>query len=164
MKILNVASLGDVKRMMRFLDISEIFHVSIVLILSDGTRLVVQKNEVVEMSILLSENDASEINLTRSDPIFIHSKSITLWHCFEETILNEGVDRFWNYTLFDNNCQDFIIMFLKTLHRGETILPDNVVRFVKDGKLQQLFTSSIVQTIANESVAVAKWARTILKS
>jgi len=82
-----------------------LFHLSIVGHFPDGQRLIVEKNEVINMSMKIYKTDGTE-KMSVDEP-----NDKTLNEIMENT-KNAMGDKFIRYSAHDNNCQDFIIALL----------------------------------------------------
>jgi hypothetical protein len=98
---MNFMSLGkffDKKKELRYEDI---FHLFVVIILEDGTKIELEKNHVPELSYKIAIDNNTQIKNVNI------SNKLTL-----QDFINGGInilkERFWSYNKADNNCQFFI--------------------------------------------------------
>ena len=84
----------------------KVFHLGLELRLKGGPTTIVEKNEVIYVGPSSPENSDSEV-MELSDP-----GSLTLGAMLDNTQRLMG-DRYFTYSAFENNCQDFIIAILR---------------------------------------------------
>jgi len=100
---LNAISLGEFEKNKPF---DKLYHLSMVCKLNDGKKLLIEKNEVINMVL----NPTIESNTeTMELPI---SKNIAVNELLDNTKNRMG-DQFFPYDANSNNCQHFIISILK---------------------------------------------------
>lgn len=110
---LSAFSLGKFgKRMERAFD--ELFHLFIDITLDDGSRVGLEKNEVINMDISPKNRPKTESkNVNTSMP------DLTIDEMLDNTEKYMGKKNFFGYSARDNNCQDFIVAFFKSNNIGD---------------------------------------------
>ena len=104
---LNVFSLGKFgKRLNKNFD--EIFHLFVELHLDNGKRVIVEKNERINVAFGKRKGDKVEVEQLQS-----FSAGLTLNGMLEKTRKRMGEEAFFSYNAASNNCQDFILNFLQ---------------------------------------------------
>jgi hypothetical protein len=99
----------------------KLFHLSLVLTLSNGKTVLVEKNEVI--------NIGSPIPVTKNTETMSLSRlptHTTLDEFIANGVKAKGAD-FYKYDPFNNNCQDFVALLLKANHN----YPAKAATFVK---------------------------------
>ena len=100
--ILNVISLGKFKEQTKKLGYDKVFHLSLIVVCENGTQLVIEKNEVINISTKIPpmKKGGERMNVTINKPITLNE------------LLNNAQSRmgskFFLYQAFTNNCQMFI--------------------------------------------------------
>ena len=98
-KALNYLSLGGYEKMKKKLKYDDTFHNFLLVELSDGTRVKLEKNHVVEFFPARSDDYKAE---NYSVPV---SKDLNLKEMIQNA--SDGDDKFWRYSAAHKNCQDF---------------------------------------------------------
>jgi hypothetical protein len=94
----------------------ELFHLFIEMTLEDNTRVSLEKNEVINMDINPKNRPNTESKLINTN---IHNININ--KMLENTEKYMTRKKFFSYSAMDNNCQDFILSFLKANNIGDNI-------------------------------------------
>ena len=110
--LLNVLSLGQFKKNIDAQPYDDLFHLSIVLNTTDGKRIMIEKNEVINMA--MTPNKGGE-----TYPITPFSTGKTLGEVMENTRKKMGDTKFFSYSAKNNNCQDFIMALLQANGMGD---------------------------------------------
>jgi len=109
---LNAVSLGGWNKNMEDKPYDTLFHLSIVLTLNNSTRVVLEKNEVINMDTIIKVAPKTE-----TEDIPDIQPGLTL-----NTLLNNAKNRmgakYFTYSAKDNNCQDFILAVLQANNIG----------------------------------------------
>lgn len=109
---LNAVSLGGWNKNMEDKPYDTLFHLSIVLTLNNNTRVVLEKNEVINMDTIIKVAPKTE-----TEDIPDIQPGLTL-----NTLLNNAKNRmgskYFTYSAKDNNCQDFILAVLQANNIG----------------------------------------------
>lgn len=107
---INFVSGGEFKKAIADKPYDDIFHLMIVLTLEDGKKYSLEKNAII--TLRPTEGRSGE-----SSPVSVPS-GLTLNKALERTQEAMG-DAFATYSARDNNCQDFILAFLKANGMGD---------------------------------------------
>ena len=125
---LSLFSLGKFgKRMARSFD--ELFHLFIEMTLEDDGKVLLEKNEVINMEMNPKTRPKTETKIV-IQPI----PHKTIDEMLEQTKISMGEDKFFGYSASNNNCQDFIVAFFKSNYIGD----ESDITFIKQDT-QQLF-------------------------
>lgn len=109
-KLLNIISLGKFDKEKKRLGFDDLFHLSLVITLSDSSQYVIEKNQTINIGgTVPKETDKTELY-----PVSLDGRRITVNQLIENTIKNVGEDRFLNYDAFSTNCQRFILDILES--------------------------------------------------
>jgi hypothetical protein len=134
---LNVASLGAFDKRMKRSGLDGVNHLAIVLTLSDGKRLKLEKEEAIN----LTENPKKNNKQRKISNI---PSGITL-----KTLLDNGEkymgDKWFKYSASSNNCQDFILGVLK----GSSIGSQDDYDFVKQNTEKLFKGDSFLRKLSN---------------
>lgn len=107
-KVFNVLSLGKWDELKTKYGYDQMYHLSMIITLSNDERFIVEKNEVINIGGNVTP-DQSDVEYF---PIELKGKRITVNQLVENTIKSVGEDRFLNYDAFTTNCQRFIMDIL----------------------------------------------------
>ena len=118
---LNIVSFGAFKKRFNKLPYDKLFHLRLDLIFSDNSKLAVEKNEVINMYTNPKRLKGSEQIEINNVPL-----NLTLNSLLEGGKKIQG-SKFFNYSAYNNNCQDFIIALLK----GSNIGTEQNYNFIK---------------------------------
>jgi hypothetical protein len=99
---LNLVSLGTFNKAKNELGYDNFFHLFLVAEMSSGTKIRIERNEVVNMTTNIGENDKRE-----RMPVNLLGKTITLNEFMENTKQKMG-DTFLKYDARTMNCQHFV--------------------------------------------------------
>ena len=109
---LSLFSLGKFgKRVERAYD--ELFHLYVILNLENGQNVLLEKNEVINMDI-----EPKNRPNTESKTVVGTIMPVSLNDMLLNTKKYMGDKKFYGYSARDNNCQDFIVAFLKSNNLG----------------------------------------------
>jgi hypothetical protein len=86
----------------------KLFHLCIIFTLSNGNRILLEKNEVIKMDVNPNQHNGSE-NIGVPN---INNKTIN--GILGNMLSSMGENKFFNYSAYDNNCQIFILQLLKS--------------------------------------------------
>jgi len=118
---LSVFSLGKFgKRMERSFD--ELFHLFIELTLDNDRKVILEKNEVINMESTSKPRPDTESKLVNST-----ISPLPLDELLNNTEEYMGKRNFFGYSAKDNNCQDFIVSFFKANKMGD----ESDIQFIK---------------------------------
>jgi hypothetical protein len=101
---LNAVSFGLLNKRMEENDIDELFHLFMELVMEDGMRIGLEKNERIDMNVNMKTRPK-----TQTEPINDVASGITLDELMKKTRDKMGDDKFFNYSAKNNNCSDFIL-------------------------------------------------------
>lgn len=117
--ILNFASFGEFEKQNPY---DKLFHLSVVFTLQNGTKILVEKNEVINMDINPKLNNPNDEFLTINKPF----NNLTLNKALENTQKRMG-NNYFSYQASHNNCQNFILSILAS----NNLLDDENKEFIK---------------------------------
>lgn len=100
---LNVSTLGQIAKNTPY---DDLFHLSIVVKLEDGTQVLMEKNEVISLVLNPAPRDKTE-----SKEVNLNGKKILLQDLLNNTQMQMG-SSYFIYSARNNNCQDFITNIL----------------------------------------------------
>lgn len=110
--ILNFVSGGDFNKRLETMPYDQIFHLRIDITFDDGSVLAVEKNEVINMYEKPIKKEGGEQKQIDYVP-----EGTTLDGMLEEAKNIQG-KKYFEYSAYDNNCQDFIMALLKGSNIG----------------------------------------------
>ncbi|MBS1736170.1 MAG: hypothetical protein JSS98_06120 [Bacteroidetes bacterium] len=120
-KALNILSFGKFQNIKQTLPYDKMFHLYMLVTLSNSQILRIEKNEVVKISDTFkidSDTEYSDVNLNKDRP--------TLNDFFHNTIKQYGEQSFFVYNAFSNNCQKFILDNLT----ANNIIDEQLTKFI----------------------------------
>lgn len=123
---LDVFSLGKFKRRMEK-NFDELFHLFIIMTLEDGQKVLLEKNEVINMDLSPSKKSDQE----SKEVINVPYETINVM--LDNTKKYMG-KKYFDYDASNNNCQDFIVAFFKSNNIGD----ESDITFIKQNT-KQLF-------------------------
>lgn len=100
----------------------QMFHLSMIITLSDGKQYTVEKNEIINIGGAVK----ADTDKTEYYPVSLNDEHISLNELVEKTISQVGEDRFLDYDAFSNNCQRFIIDILTS----NNIISEDIQKWV----------------------------------
>jgi hypothetical protein len=114
LSIVNIISLGQLQLLMQKYGFDKLFHLALIVTLQNGKKLVVEKNEQINISDRISiAKDTETMQVSISTPL-------TLNQLLKNSLNAVGKERFFIYDAFNRgnggNCQDFILYLLKASH------------------------------------------------
>jgi len=124
----------------------KLFHLFIVLQLENGKVVVVEKNETLSVTDRYKKRSKEEEEKHVSVP-----EGLTLNTALEKTQQSMGMPKFFGYSAKDNNCQDFMIAFLKANNMGN----EEVFKFVKQDTAYLFKNLPILRKISNTLTDIA---------
>lgn len=122
----------------------DLFHLGLVLTLSSGKQILIEKNEVINIGDLKPlEKDSQTLNLSQLIP------PISLNQFIANGVAMKG-DDFYRYDPFENNCQDFVAILLRANNKYSPEAK-NFVKQPVESLLKQLpeWTQSIAKGITD---------------
>jgi hypothetical protein len=105
--LLNALTLGTFNKEKQRLKYDDIFHLYCIIVLSNGTRLITERNQRVELKEYKHLEPIDERFTIRV------GGGLTLSKLFENAIAQQG-DNLWYYDAVKNNCQNYITTILKS--------------------------------------------------
>lgn len=136
---LNAVSFGAFKRRFSKLPYDKLFHLRLDLTLSNNTKLAIEKNEVINMYTSPKKLKGAEQKIIEIVP-----SNLTLNKLLEGGQKIQGKNWF-NYSAFNNNCQDFIVALLK----GSNIGNEQDINFVKQNTESLFKGDAFLRKFAN---------------
>ena len=136
---LNVVSLGAFSKRFSRLPYDKLFHLQLFITLDNNVTLSIEKNEVINMVLnpkLPNESQQKQINEI--------PHGITLNSLLENGKNIQG-GKWFKYSAYDNNCQDFIMALLK----GSNIGNEQDYNFVKQDTASLFKNDSVLRKTAN---------------
>lgn len=135
---LSLFSLGKFgKRLERSFD--ELFHLYIEMTLDDNSRVLLEKNEVINMDINPKSRPKTESKLVNTQ-----IPQLTINEMLDNTENYMGEKDFFGYSVI-NNCQDFIVAFFKSNNIGD----ESDITFIKQDTKQLFQNLPYLRKLAN---------------
>lgn len=132
----------------------KLFHLFLVLQLENGKVVVVEKNETLSVTDRYKKRGKEEEEKQVSVP-----QGLTLNTALEKTQQSMGTEKFFGYSAKDNNCQDFLVAFLKANNMGN----EEVFKFVKQDTAYLFKNLPILRKISNTLTDIAGRANVALE-
>ena len=154
---LNAASLGQWQKAVKDSGYDNVFHLYIVVNLTNGINLVVEKNEIINVKVATSDDLSPSNGQSMEVPNLL--QGLTIIVMLQKTKDSMGSDRYWTYNAFTNNCQTFI----KYLLDANGLITPQLLSFI-DQNVASIASSSLsspVKAIANFTTTLASKLRTI---
>ena len=123
--VLNFVSGGKFNERLESMPYDQIFHLRIDITFDDGSVLAVEKNEVINMYEKPVKKEGGQQKFIEFIP-----EGITLNSMLEEAQKIQG-KKYFDYSAYDNNCQDFIMALLKGSNIGT---PEDYTFIKQDSK------------------------------
>ena len=138
---LSVFSVGKFgKRMYKHYD--ELFHLYCELTLVNGKKVLVEKNERINVELTTRNSEKTETEAIKNIP-----PNLTLEVMLSKTRKSMGDSLFFEYDSATNNCQDFLLRFLKVNNIGSeddyTFIKQDIERLFKKLSYLQKFARSV---------------------
>ena len=105
--LLNALTLGTFNKEKNRLKYDDIFHLYCIIVLSNGTRLITERNQRVKLTEYKHHEPIDEKFTIRV------GGGLTLSKLFENAIAQQG-DKLWYYDAVHSNCQNYITIILKS--------------------------------------------------
>ena len=121
-KIINVISFGKWNQAKSKENVDDLFHLALIVKLNNGRTLVLEKNEVINISTNYKITDQTE---TVNVPM--NGKQLTLNQLLENSLKSRGKASYFLYSGLNNNCQDAVLSWLKSSGLGN----DSIYKWVK---------------------------------
>jgi hypothetical protein len=147
---INFVSGGEFKKAIADKPYDDIFHLMIVLTLEDGKKYSLEKNAIITLRPTQGRSGES---MSVSVP-----SGLTLNQALDKTQEAMG-DAFATYSARDNNCQDFILAFLKANGMGD----EKVYSFVKQDVKSLFGKTSFLRKFTNTVTDIGAKVSTIIE-
>tara|TARA_R110000772_G_scaffold52365_1_gene120048 strand:- start:2566 stop:3960 length:1395 start_codon:yes stop_codon:yes gene_type:complete len=139
---LNAVSFGLLNKRMEENDIDELFHLFMELVMEDGMRIGLEKNERIDMNVNMKTRPKTE-----TETIDGVASGITLDELMQKTRDKMGDDKFFNYSAKNNNCSDFILAVMDANDIGNAgdktfVIQDAKTLFGKSTFLRKLVNTA----------------------
>lgn len=108
---INAISFGEFDNLKKKYGYDHFYHLSLVLNLESGEKIMMQKNEVIQIVHLKHSNTLN--NKTEYYDLNIHQKNWRLDEVINNTKKFMGDAKFYDYDGLLNNCQNFIVSIIK---------------------------------------------------
>lgn len=136
--IMNMVSLGKFKQKLDALPYDKLYHLRLDLMFNNNKKLAVEKNEVINMY----ENPKRLEGSQQKNVIFM--PGVTLNELLDGAKKYQG-DKFFKYSAYNNNCQDFVVALLK----GSRIGDDQDINFIKQDVSSLFENDPILRKVSN---------------
>lgn len=147
-KIANFLSAGDYDKAKKLLHYDDMYHLYTIIVLEDGTKLKLEKNEEPELK-KVSENEIKNIETegTQCKRVNgIDGKTLTINDLIKNGETVSGKNKFYVYDIVDANCQLFVMDLLK----GSNLLTSELDNFIMQN------VSEVLKTLPSWSQKVAR--------
>ena len=145
-KILNALSGGRFKKKLSETPYNKLYHLFIIATLSDGQKVSLEKNEVINMDTGANTRGGEIMDMSNIP------SDLTINKLLQAGLEVQG-NKFYDYSAYDNNCQDFIIAITSKIATPEE------KSFIKQD-VKQLFTPGL-RKIANTATKAGAVVNTI---
>ena len=143
---LNIVSLGEFNKRFKNSDYDELFHLFLEMTTQSGKRIMVEKNEIINMDVSPPTRPNEEVE----DVINNIPEGLTINLLMNNTRKRMGESNFFNYNSKSNNCQNFILSILHANNIGD----ESDVLFVKQDTEFLFENLPILQKIANATTSL----------
>jgi hypothetical protein len=137
--VLNAVSLGRFKERLEQMPYDKIFHLRIDITFINGKKIAVEKNEVINMY-----ENPKKLPKSEQKQISIIPPDLTLNKMLTEAQKIQG-NKYFKYSAYDNNCQDFIMALL----RGSNVGTQEDYNFVKQDAKSMFKDDSFLRKFSN---------------
>jgi len=144
-EVLNVLSLGKFGKRMKRKGFDNLFHLSLFITFSNGSKISLEKNEKINAVVNPKKDKEAESKVITNIP-----QGLTLNDLIEGVSNIQG-DDLNKYSAVDNNCQDFCLAVLQ----GSNIGDESDYEFVKQDTEQLFNKYGYLKKIANATTDVA---------
>lgn len=111
-KFINLISFGKFNQAKKDLGYDKMFHLSLILQLENGPKLLVEKNERINMTT--SFKDGPQVQYSPPQGVLTIPGNPTLGEFYDKTLKAVGDHQFFTYNAFQQNCQAFIADLLRS--------------------------------------------------
>lgn len=153
-KAMNLLSLGRLSAAKADLNYDKLFHLFMYVITDNGTSIILQKNEVIDISAKAKSADAQREDVK----VDLGGKKITLSELVENTSKLMG-PKFLKYSASENNCQNFVNSILTANQLNNStlknfVMQDTTTIFSKMPGYMKGITDKITGLAAKADVAI----------
>ena len=145
-KILNALSGGRFEKKLSETPYNKLYHLFIIATLNDGKKVSLEKNEVINMDTGANTRGGETMDMSNIP------SDLTINKLLQAGLEVQG-NKFYDYSAYDNNCQDFIIAITSKIATPEE------KSFIKQD-VKQLFTPGL-RKIANTATKAGAVVNTI---
>jgi hypothetical protein len=131
--LFNILSMGKFDEAKNNLSYDDLYHLFIIITLEDGTMLRVEKNQDINIA------PSPALTNTEFIKVPVEFLNLTLFGSLENTRKLMGDSKFYGYDAFTNNCQDFVLSWLKS--NGVLNINPQLESFVKQNAGELLKTT-----------------------
>jgi hypothetical protein len=147
MTALQIASGNTFSQKLANTPYDKLFHLFVCIDFADGSKIMLEKNEVINAIVGCKLPKETETKSTTSSDI---PTGLTLNKALENTQERMGKN-FFTYSAKDNNCQDFIIAFLKSNNIGDEtdtswVKQETKVLFEGNDRLRKIANTLLMPT------------------
>jgi hypothetical protein len=120
-KVINFVSLGKWEELKKKYSFDSLFHLSLVALLENGKNIIIEKNDVVNISPEYKMYPTSE-----TVDIPLGNNNLTINKLLETARAKVGDNTFFSYDAFKNNCQ----FFIRYLLEGQNLYSEQAKNFL----------------------------------
>lgn len=150
---LNILSMGSFNKKLNDTPYDRLFHLYLIVTLDGGKKIRIEKNEVINISTNLNIKPNAE---TKS--LSFASGGVTLNQLLEGGKKIQG-SRYFDYSAYNNNCQDFILALLK----GSGIGNEQDYNFIKQDTKTLFKNNPSLRKLSNTVTDIGARANVIFK-
>lgn len=150
---LNILSMGSFNKKLNDTPYDRLFHLYLIVTLEGGKKIRIEKNEVINVSTNLNIKPNAE---TKS--LSFAKGGVTLNQLLEGGKKIQG-SRYFDYSAYNNNCQDFILALLK----GSGIGNEQDYNFIKQDTKTLFKNNPSLRKLANTITDIGARANVIFK-
>lgn len=138
---MSAVSWGEFGRNLESSPYDKLFHLKIVMTLTDDNRIGFEKVERVKLSMDPKDEKVQEVINVDLNGRY----NITLNELYNNALNLMGYNKFYSYSARDNNCQNFILSVLQANNLGN----DNDYKFVKQDTKSLFGKNSFLRKVSN---------------
>jgi hypothetical protein len=142
-QILNVLSFGDFEKQLKKTPYDELYHLRLEIITNKGTRLMIEKNQTINMEKNFKYEKTAERKEIQNLP-----NGLTLIELMNNAQKHMG-KRYFPYSALKNNCQDFIKALLDASKLGNDEDKDFIKQDVKNLYKNNQTLSKLIDGLTN---------------
>lgn len=118
---LNVLSLGVWGKLKKDYEFDKLFHLYMIITLSNGKMLRIEKNQVIKISTNVNTESDAEFEI-----VPLQGKQITLKEFLQNAVTKYGDNRIFIYSPWSTNCQQYLVDLLE----ANNLLTDKTKKFI----------------------------------